>query len=59
MFFHGARFSNYISWLLDPVNIRPSAQIVWPLVGQEILNSDLGGNSQGLQITSGFCGYDR
>ena len=54
MFFHGARFSNYEAWLLDPVNIKPSAQVVWPIVGQEILNGDVGGNFQGLQITSGF-----
>jgi hypothetical protein len=40
MYFHGARFSNYEAWLSDPVHIKPSAQVVWPVVGQEILNGD-------------------
>ena len=54
MYFHGARFSNYVSWLSNPTIIKPSAQIVWPIVGQEILNGDVGGGFQGVQITSGF-----
>nr|YP_009538716.1 photosystem I P700 apoprotein A1 [Lepocinclis ovum]AYQ93720.1 photosystem I P700 apoprotein A1 [Lepocinclis ovum] len=54
MFFHGARFSNYESWVIDPVNIKPSAQLIWPVFGQEILNGDVGGGFQGLQITSGI-----
>lgn len=54
MFFHGARFSNYENWVIDPINIKPSAQVVWPVVGQEILNGDVGGNFQGIQITSGL-----
>ena len=54
MYFHGARFSNYVSWLSNPIVIKPSAQIVWPIVGQEILNGDVGGGFQGVQITSGF-----
>ena len=54
MFFHGARFSNYESWLADPIHVKPSAQVVWSIVGQEILNGDVGGNFQGLQITSGL-----
>nr|QCI06604.1 photosystem I P700 apoprotein A1 [Erythroglossum lusitanicum] len=54
MYFHGARFSNYIAWLNNPTLVKPSAQIVWPIVGQEILNSDVGGGFQGVQITSGF-----
>jgi photosystem I P700 chlorophyll a apoprotein A1 len=54
MFFHGARFSNYSAWLANPTGIKPSAQIVWPIVGQEILNGDVGGGFQGIQITSGF-----
>lgn len=54
MFFHGARFSNYESWIIDPVNIKPSAQLIWPVFGQEILNGDVGGGFQGLQITSGI-----
>ena len=54
MYFHGARFSNYIAWLSNPTTIKPSAQVVWPIVGQEILNGDVGGNFQGIQVTSGW-----
>jgi len=54
MYFHGARFSNYEAWLSDPTHIKPSAQVVWPIVGQEILNGDVGGGFQGVQITSGL-----
>ncbi|WP_204105608.1 MULTISPECIES: photosystem I core protein PsaA [Spirulina sp. CCY15215] len=54
MYFHGARFSNYTAWLQDPLNIKPSAQVVWPVVGQEILNGDVGGGFHGIQVTSGF-----
>ncbi len=54
MHFHGAYFSNYSAWLARPLEIKPSAQIVWPIVGQEILNADVGGNFSGIQITSGF-----
>jgi photosystem I P700 chlorophyll a apoprotein A1 len=45
--------SNYTAWLMNPLQIKPSAQSVWPVVGQEILNADVGGNFQGIQITSG------
>nr|YP_009500251.1 photosystem I P700 chlorophyll a apoprotein A1 [Gracilariopsis heteroclada]AXE43413.1 photosystem I P700 chlorophyll a apoprotein A1 [Gracilariopsis heteroclada] len=54
MYFHGAKFSNYVAWLSNPTVIKPSAQVVWPIVGQEILNGDVGGGFQGVQITSGF-----
>jgi len=54
MYFHGARFSNFSAWMSDPVHIKPSAQVVWPLVGQEILNADVGGGFHGIQITSGL-----
>jgi len=54
MHFHGAYFSNYSAWLTNPTSTKPSAQIVWPIVGQEVLNADVGGNFQGIQITSGF-----
>ncbi len=53
-YFHGARFSNYEAWLSDPLSIKPSAQVVWPIFGQEILNADVGGGFQGIQITSGL-----
>ena len=54
MYFHGAKFSNYAAWLNNPTGIKPSAQIVWPIVGQEILNGDVGGGFQGIQVTSGW-----
>jgi len=54
IYFHGARFSNYEVWLIDPTHIKPSSQVVWPIVGQEILNGDVGGGFQGIQITSGL-----
>ncbi|KAF3637895.1 Photosystem I chlorophyll a apoprotein A2 [Capsicum annuum] len=54
MYFHGARFSNYEAWLSDPTHIGPSALVVWQIVGQEILNGDVGGGFRGIQITSGF-----
>jgi len=54
MEFHGARFSNYEAWMTDPIGIKPSAQVVWPIVGQDILNADVGGGFHGIQITSGL-----
>merc|ERR1712100_594954 len=54
MHFHGAYFSNYSAWSFDPKHVQPSAQLVWSVVGQDILNADVGGYFQGLYITSGF-----
>ncbi|MEO1373590.1 MAG: photosystem I core protein PsaA [Cyanobacteria bacterium J06635_10] len=54
MIFHGAKFSNYEAWLTDPLGVKPSAQVVWPIVGQDILNGDVGGGFHGIQITSGL-----
>lgn len=54
MYFHGAKFSNYVAWLSNPTTVKPSAQVVWPIVGQEILNGDVGGGFQGIQVTSGW-----
>jgi photosystem I P700 chlorophyll a apoprotein A1 len=54
MYFHGARFSNYEAWLTNPTGIKPSAQVVWSVVGQDILNGDVGGGFRGIQITSGL-----
>nr|YP_009193415.1 photosystem I P700 apoprotein A1 [Takakia lepidozioides] len=54
MYFHGARSSNHEAWPSDPTHIKPSAQVVRPIVGQEIPNGDVGGGFQGIQITSGF-----
>ncbi|KAI5560990.1 hypothetical protein BDE02_16G082800 [Populus trichocarpa] len=41
MYFYGPHFSNYEAWLNDPTHIGPSVQVVWPIVGQEILNGDI------------------
>jgi photosystem I P700 chlorophyll a apoprotein A1 len=54
IYYHGARFSNYEAWLSDPTHVKPRAQVVWPIVGQEILNGEVGGGFQGVQITSGL-----
>ena len=54
MYFHGARFSNYSAWLTNPTGIKQSSQVVWPIVGQEILNGDVGGGFSGVQTTSGW-----
>ena len=53
-YFHGARFSNYSAWLSNPTTVKPSAQVVWPVVSQEVLNGDVGGGFAGVQITSGW-----
>ena len=53
-FYHTAKFSNYEAWLADPTAVKPGAQVVWPIVGQGILNADLGGGYHGIQITSGI-----
>jgi photosystem I P700 chlorophyll a apoprotein A1 len=54
MHFDGAYFSNYSAYLKDPKHCFPSAHLVWSLVGQDILNSDVGGYFQGIYITSGI-----
>ena len=54
MLFHGAYLSNYSQWLKDPKHYVPSAQMVWSLIGQHILNSDIGNYFQGIHITSGI-----
>jgi photosystem I P700 chlorophyll a apoprotein A1 len=54
MYFHGARFSNFESWMQNPTDIKPSAQVVWPIFGQEILNADMGDGFHGIRITSGL-----
>ena len=53
-FFQGARFSNYTGWLADPTHVKPGAQVVWPILGQEILNGDQGAGYHGIRITSGI-----
>ncbi|ESW08371.1 hypothetical protein PHAVU_009G040300, partial [Phaseolus vulgaris] len=36
---------NYETWLSDPTHIKLNAQVVWPIVGQDILNGDIGESS--------------
>jgi photosystem I P700 chlorophyll a apoprotein A1 len=59
MHFHGAYFSNNSVWNKDPLHCLPSAHLVWSLVGQDILNSDVGGYFQGIYITSAIFGLWR
>jgi photosystem I P700 chlorophyll a apoprotein A1 len=59
MHFHGAYFSNYSAWLKDPKHCLPSAQLVYAVVGQDMLNSDVGGYFQGIYVTSGLFNYWR
>ena len=54
MLFHGSYFSNYIEWLRNSLHTKPSAHFVWSIVGQGILNSDVGSYFQGLYISSGL-----
>ena len=54
MHFHGAYFANNDIWQSDPKHYLPSAQILWSIIGQDILNSDIGSYFQGMYITSAF-----
>ena len=54
MHFHGAYFSNYSALLKDPKHCIPSAQLVWSIIGQDILLKDIGGYFQGIDIRSGI-----
>ena len=38
MYFSDARFSNYESWLQDPTHVRPSSQVAWAGLNQDVLN---------------------
>ena len=52
--FDGVYFSNYLTWTKDPNNCTPSAHILWVLIGQDLLNQDVGTYFQGIQNTSGI-----
>jgi photosystem I P700 chlorophyll a apoprotein A1 len=54
MAFHGAYFSNYTAWLKDPCGVIPSAQIVSSIVGQDILNGQVGGSYSAVKAGSGL-----
>lgn len=53
--FGGARFSNYLAWLADPLNVKPSAQIIYAGANhlQDVINGDLGASTSGIRVTSG------
>lgn len=51
---HTAYFSSFYQWLKDPLHVQPSAHIVYQIINQDILNSDIGCNFQGIYITSGI-----
>jgi photosystem I P700 chlorophyll a apoprotein A1 len=53
--FGGARYSNYMAWLADPLSVKPTAQIVYAGANhiQDVLNGDVGANSAGIRVTSG------
>jgi hypothetical protein len=54
MIFHSAYIGNYCWWWGQERHCWASAQQVTGIVGQEILNSDLGGYFSGLLSTSGL-----
>jgi photosystem I P700 chlorophyll a apoprotein A1 len=54
MHFHGAYFSNYIAWLIDPLHVLPSGHVVLDLLSQGNLNAASGGFHAGIPITSGL-----
>jgi hypothetical protein len=51
---HTAYFSSFYQWLKDPLHVQASAHIVYQILNQDILNSDIGCNFQGIIITSGI-----
>eukprot|EP00929_Paragymnodinium_shiwhaense_P019559 TRINITY_DN1328_c0_g1_i25.p1 TRINITY_DN1328_c0_g1~~TRINITY_DN1328_c0_g1_i25.p1 ORF type:complete len:360 (+),score=-107.39 TRINITY_DN1328_c0_g1_i25:109-1188(+) len=52
--FSGAYFANFSAFILDPKHCFSSAHLVSSLVGQDILNSDVGGYFQGIYTTAAF-----
>jgi photosystem I P700 chlorophyll a apoprotein A1 len=54
MHFDGAYFANTSAWRKDPKHCLASAHLVSSLVGQDILNSDVGGSFQGIYVTAGL-----
>ena len=51
---HSTYFGNFSSWLKDSYHVLPSAQTVWDIVGQDLLNSPVGASHQGIYISSGL-----
>ncbi|WP_287129674.1 photosystem I core protein PsaA [Candidatus Cyanaurora vandensis] len=57
-YFYGALSSNYAAWVNSPTAIKPSAQFVFPVFGQEVLNDPSaaaqGFEQGGIVMTSGL-----
>ncbi len=57
-FFYGALSSNFTAWIDNPTGLKPSAQLVWPVFGQEVLNDPAtavkGFETGGIVMTSGL-----
>ena len=54
MHFHVVYYLNYLVWLKDLFHVVSSFQVVWNIIGQDILNIDVGGDFLGIYITSGM-----
>ena len=54
MHFDGAYFANDDIWKKDPKHYLGSAHLVCSLIGQDILNSDIGNYFQGIHINAGI-----
>ena len=56
LFFAGGRFSNYEMWLVDPVRVKPAAQIVYgsKVLLQDTVNGETGAGSSAIRITTGI-----
>lgn len=54
MHFDGAYFANDDIWKKDPKHYLGSAHLVSSLIGQDILNSDIGNYFQGIHINAGI-----
>ena len=54
MHFDGAYFANDDIWKKDPKHYLGSAHLVCSLIGQDILNSDIGNSFQGIHINAGI-----
>ena len=56
LFFAGGRFSNYEMWLVDPVRVKPAAQIVYgsKVLLQDSVNGETGAGSSAIRITTGI-----
>jgi photosystem I P700 chlorophyll a apoprotein A1 len=54
MHFHGAYFSNYIAWVIDPVYVSPSGYVVLDFLYQGDINAVSGGFYMGICVTLGI-----